>query len=459
MAGLVRDPEETRLQPPEDFLQGKSYVQREIPFNFQTTRMQAEEERTDFNSAYSKTTSTQKCCFILSIIGFVWCFHIAGWTGMRDDIFQSYPETSVSSTATSSHFEQIQSELMEWIEQTQSNCSNQRILYYEIMGDGFANIHHFIGHLLLIAVSSNRRLLIEGQFTYFGQCPEHKSEAMDTNWHCVYNPMSHCPNPKRRSLKQRVYGMEDASQRSRIAMYFGDADQVSYKWEQLIWSDGIFHQQWFHSLDNLSIRSHIQWFIWNSLNNQSKEIVDRHPLFQHFASLRSRKQKYIAFHIRKSDNLRPVMRDFRVDGERVYSIQYFMEMMEEHIDVDDEQISTIFVCTDNSDIIEDIEQIYANQSRFDFVYNEKVRRNKQSQSEWTWFLNDLKDQDLWNVIVDIEVMRTADYLFGSATSNVYRLAMELNYATNWVQHQVQRDHGRYLQRIFTVDGVPWYQDP
>ena len=136
-----------------------------------------------------------------------------------------------------------------------------------------------------------------------------------------------------------------------------------------------------------------------------------------------------------------------------------MEMVEEHIDVDDEKISTIFVCTDNSNIIEDIERIYGNQSRFDFVYNEKVRRNTQSQSEWTWFLNDLKDQDLWNVIVDIEVMRTADYLFGSATSNVYRLAMELNYATNWVQHQVQRDHGRHSERIFSVDGVPWYQDP
>ena len=144
-------------------------------------------------------------------------------------------------------------------------------------------------HVVLIAVSSNRRLLIEGHFKYFGQCPEHKLESMDTNWHCVYDPVSWCSlsvneqRPKRRSLRQRVYGLKDAMQRRNVAEYFGDRNEVKYRWEPLVWSDGIFHQQWFHSVDNLLSRSHVQWF---------------------FASLRSRKQKYIVLHIQKSDNIR-----------------------------------------------------------------------------------------------------------------------------------------------------------
>ena len=136
-------------------------------------------------------------------------------------------------------------------------------------------------HVVLIAVSSNRRLLIEGHFKYFGQCPEHKLESMDTNWHCVYDPVSWCSlsvneqRPKRRSLRQRVYGLKDAMQRRNVAEYFGDRNEVKYRWEPLVWSDGIFHQQWFHSVDNLLSRSHVQWFIWNTLNGKSKGIVDR----------------------------------------------------------------------------------------------------------------------------------------------------------------------------------------
>ena len=47
-------------------------------------------------------------------------------------------------------------------------------------------------------------------------------------------------------------------------------------------------------------------------------------------------------------------RDCGTDGDRVYSIEYYMEMVAERIDVDDEQITAIFVYSDNTDILEDV---------------------------------------------------------------------------------------------------------
>merc|ERR1712053_23642 len=100
----------------------------------------------------------------------------------------------------------------------------------------------------------------------------------------------------------------------------------------------------------------------------------------------------------------------------------------------------IFVCTDNEQIIAEIDN---EQSQFEFVYNEKAKRNATS-AEFVWFLDQMKENDLWNIIIDIEMMRMSEYLIGSATSNVYRLAMELHFVEHWAENQ---NKAQYEQTI------------
>ena len=57
------------------------------------------------------------------------------------------------------------------------------------------------------------------------------------------------------------------------------------------------------------------------------------------------------------------------------------------------------------------------------------------------------------MLTDIELMRKADFVIGSMTSNVFRLVAELRAASPGSGHG-----GGLAQRAFSVD-VPWMQKP
>eukprot|EP01084_Bolivina_argentea_P312318 540708_1 len=367
---------------------------------------------------------------------------------------------------TKEYFQQIQNDFLNDIYETQHTCNNKRVLVFEIMGDGFSNIHHYIGHVLLIAVASNRKLFVYGNFKYYKECNDY---SLSNNWYCIYNSVSNCSmkdienkyiqkqlTNQRKLLKRdiwREWSLSNPFEHTLFNNYFGNENVIEYEWDPFIWTNGIFKQQWFNKFDNLFIRSHIQYFLWMSMNNKTMNIIHSNPIIKHIKSLKRNNEKYIAFHIRKSDNVKMSRKDFNVDGNKIYTMEYYMKIVEENIDINDSILTTIFVCTDNNEIIDNIDNKYRNNSKFKFIYNKNSKKN--ATSEWIWFLNDIEENDLWNIIIDTELMRLADYLIGSATSNVYRLGMELNYATNWVQNQLQNID---KQTIFSVD-VPWHQHP
>ena len=349
------------------------------------------------------------------------------------------------------YYRRIQDEFLENIARSQSNCTNDRVLLFEIFGDGFANIHHYIGHALLIALASNRRLHIYGNFKYFGGCNEFSSS---NNWHCIYNALNTCAlineqRIRRRQLRDRGISLRSQKQHKLFDHYFGKSTFVQYMIEKFVWSNGIFDQHWFHKFDALFVRSHVQYFIWSTMKNHTLSIINSNPMIKHVKALKQKGEKYISFHIRKTDNVEKVRKDFGIDADKVFSMSNYMKMVEEYVDVNG--VSTIFVCTDNSEIIESIRSDYDGKSKFNFLYNENAKRNV--TSEWIWFLDDIQQSDLWNIIIDVEMMRFSDYLIGSATSNVYRLGMELNYVENWAKNQIVDE-----QTIFSVD-IPWIQDP
>eukprot|EP01084_Bolivina_argentea_P010173 18949_1 len=301
------------------------------------------------------------------------------------------------------YHQKIQNEFLSDIDYTQSNCLNDRFLLFPMeFGDGFANIHHYIGEALLVSISTNRTLYLYGNFKYYGQC---KNYSLSNNWYCIYDSFTNCRMPQhikhiiteKLSNKQRRLTTNDGTLKASFQnylyrIYFGDEKIIEYSIKQFGWKDGIFNQKWFNKFDNVFIRSHIQYYIWMKMNKNTKNILNSNPLIKQIKELHNTNEKYIAFHFRKTDNIMDVYHGFGIIADDIFSMEYYMNIVRDNIDMND-NLNTIFVCTDSIEIIEDIQNNYEknNNNKWHFVYN--VESKRVSTSERVWFLNDINDNE------------------------------------------------------------------
>ena len=138
----------------------------------------------------------------------------------------------------------------------------------------------------------------------------------------------------------------------------------------------------------------------------------------------------------------------------------------------DKSVDTIFVCTDSDEVIDEIERYTTsilNRNEWKFIFNkDSLRASKEVGSSFVWFLQNKKSGDaevadgidddtiekqgtkepIWDIILDIELLKHADYLVGSMISNVFRLGAELNFAHNPTPEN----------NVWSLD-IPWFQDP
>ena len=181
-------------------------------------------------------------------------------------------------------------------------------------------------------------------------------------------------------------------------------------------------------------------------------------------------EPYMAFHVRFTDNIYHLQRDFGRNATITRSFSQFMKIAQSirhrHLQQQNPsssslssssptRIQKIFVATDNKDIIlnEVLAQNNNNKNNkwdgWDFIFQKNVQRS--NSTNFMWFKNGRSTAGP-SIATDLEVMRSADYLVGSFQSNVYRLATELNTAYHVSKYPIN------MHRHYSVD-VEWYEDP
>ena len=118
--------------------------------------------------------------------------------------------------------------------------------------------------------------------------------------------------------------------------------------------------------------------------------------------------------------------------------------MSNRIKVLDTSIDTIYVATDNENIITTIrkwQQQHVSED-FNFVFNDDVRRMDNGQ-QWEWMFQG--HVDTFSILLDLVLFKEAQYIVGSQTSNVFRLATALN----------AFHHRNDKKRAYEIDSWQW----
>eukprot|EP01084_Bolivina_argentea_P142045 249566_1 len=294
--------------------------------------------------------------------------------------------------------QQMKDEFLQFIAESQSNCSNPKIILLELFGDDIGEIYHFIGTALQTAIASNRILHI---ISNNENCD---NKSLINSFKCIHKPITNC------SINKNIdttFQYPIHPEFSFYRYYLNNKDNITYfnniTWYEILsrrskcqWFTGIFNSNWFGKYGNVFIRSFVQYYIWMSLNHKTKQFINK--------QIESQKhENVIAIYVETKDN---------IEFER-------------------------------NSFLKTLEDDGINVSNYDIVI---ISNNSNSFSKWQ--LNDLYD-----VMIGIEMLRVADYMSGSAKLNVFRLGMELNFATNWIHYDYHSQ-----QTAFSVN-IPWIQDP
>jgi len=247
---------------------------------------------------------------------------------------------------------------------------------------------------------------------------------------------------------------------------------------------------WERSMGRFWVRSQISHYLWNYMTpDLQQESNSRRPKTKTM-------EPYIGFHIRYSDNIRDLERDFGRSAFKTRHFSHFMEIAE-RIRSRSPKVKTIYLATDNQEMIaashnytdrwnfvlqeaNDVPRVEHTNTTFDEpeINATKTKKEKKSHNDddsntlplnttnttnsteeeeeeevnddlpkLEWFVKS-HQQNVGAIVADLEMLRRANYLVGSFQSNVYRLAAELNSAYH---------HGKE-KRIYAVD-IEWYEDP
>ena len=379
--------------------------------------------------------------------------------------------TKLSSTTTSPHHAaaaaleyqiQLQTEFQDLIHRNQhpQDCQKRRILLTARRPerlDGFCLELQWWGRHLQAGVALDRTFVFRDNFVSAYAPPDCQWSTINmTNvqnqWECLFQPISNCTEASVQgggvdTVEGTVVGsygiINHDFSRFFHSGYYGNKRIVdSLKagprggWPT---ADSIEH--WERAMGRFWIRAQMVHFMWKPSVGLQSEMDKRLPR----AKLLDAQTPFIGMHIRFTDNVANLWKDFGRDANATRSLTHFMDIAQEIRTKTG--ISTIYLATDSIKTMQQLQD--SKYPEWTFVVQDDVPRS--SGTEWTWFRNS-RASSAAAIATDIEVLRRADYLIGSFQSNVYRLAAELNTAYNFDKYPFQMDRHR------SVD-VAWYEDP
>ena len=364
----------------------------------------------------------------------------------------------------------VQNAFQELIHQNQHppDCVNGRIITtatpWDIM-DGFTLETQYMGRYLMVAMASNRTLVIQDSWTsaYVPTDCQWSTLTMNAanlnNWTCLYQPASNCTtnllaqagggNKLVPSNLPSGYGIKVSARTEFLEnTYYGPTRVVEFgekvvQAKELELTDIIPY--WEQLMGRFWIRAQMVHYLWRPSQGLQSEIDQRLP----HDLLRSN-EKFIAFHVRFSDNRQDLMKFWGRSAQQTRALERFMgianQIREENPDLD---LKTIYLATDSNEKVREARNRHSDS--WNIVIQESVKRSRGKAHQYMWF-KDQRGTSASAIATDVEVMRRADFLVGSYQSNVFRLSTELNLA-----HHA----GKYLRskkRFYTVD-IEWYEDP
>lgn len=180
--------------------------------------------------------------------------------------------------------------------------------------------------------------------------------------------------------------------------------------------------------------SQIMGYVWRLRPNVVR-LVNANPLWKQLQG-----KKYMAFHVRVTDNSGTLK--FHGLPAAIYSFKHFMELAEKVKREHNPTLDTIYIAADhfNATVLTPYDK-----GTWTFVYNKDVSaawKDGTDKKKHEYYLNNPHTMD---VLTDIEIMKKAQFIFGSHTSNYFKLAAELNYFY----------HDDRIKRFFEVDRIPW----
>jgi hypothetical protein len=348
------------------------------------------------------------------------------------------------------------------------SCADRRILFYHppVFGrpnlDGFTLELQMMGRFLQVAVATDRTLVLPDNF----QSAYASLECTNSSsWNCLYHPLSECTHQtalpvKTKLNRERIQRNIPASLTVTASLgiihdnnhdgspYF---DTKYYGTKRIIDEDPYWLgdpssnvdriDSWERRMGRFWIRSQLAHYLWKPSFDLESQMQPRMPGIS---------SRYIGMHVRFSDNIGSLERDFGRNATVTRSVHHYMKIADTIRSQTD--ISTLYVATDSTNVLEELHRYNIRHARDKWtlhVQNGKVERT--DGQDWTWF-KDTRGSSAAAVATDVELLRQADYLIGSFQSNVYRLVAELNTAYH------VNNYPWSMHRHYTVDNE-WYEDP
>jgi hypothetical protein len=357
-----------------------------------------------------------------------------------------------------------------------SDCRTARALYqkrHDRKDSGFTCLIHVMSRVLVVAVATHRTLVIANDWrslyeppncTYF-ETPNGTVQQRGF-YECLWEPISPCTDQdmvdRNTTLTTKVTNatldgrwVKDEitpsagiiPQRPRSTyfdvMYYG-SDRVveapSWPWKLPNTRNIDVIPDWERRFGRFWIRAQVAHYMWRPNPTFYEEIVARMPTTIEPGT------PFIGFHVRYTDNIKDLARDFARDATITRNFQRFMDIAEHVRKEVNPSLHTIYLATDNPDIIK--HSTLQTQNNWTFVVQANVERT--TSIKFFWYGRG-RSKAAAGVATDVEMLRRADFLVGSFQSNVYRLAAELNLA------YLSDKYPWSMQRHYSVD-VEWYED-
>jgi len=348
------------------------------------------------------------------------------------------------------------------------------------VGEGFTSMSHWIGLYILFGLFTQRtvypvgvlyvdwssELQHGGAEAPFPYCP---STADRHDWFCMFNTsLAKCdPRVSTPSCKDSPVQMveEDQEYGYRFVDSVGSSLQhtaqlrsamrIEVAHPQDLAPAGILYTptgvdlQKYVEMGNFWLLSAVQYWLWR-LRDDLNQMISNHAVSKSLTG-----KRYIGMHIRHTDNKDAISLVWGLKNAYIPMDKFLKHaeaIRQQHPDV-----NTIFLATDSDFIVSQMEQMKPNLLKrgWTIVLNEDAFRSNATQgSKLDWFVQYRQSMG-FDIVLDVDTLKRADFLIGSMISNVFRLGVELNHA-----HRIflGTDQDCTSQRYYSVD-VPWYADP
>ena len=345
--------------------------------------------------------------------------------------------------------------------QRPSSCKCVRAYNYDdhVM-DGFALQVQALGRDLGRALASGRALVFDPKWSF-----PYVPETCDGGWACLFEPISTCTlQTATRESKSacahayhqwRVHAHEQGIDFSRTHSGFFDvalhgparvvnATEVNGGMHAVVGS-------WERRLGKFWVRSQLAHYLWRLASPFAQALADV-DVIQAVRKLENSSQPYIGFHIRYTDNVASLWKDFGRNATVTRDFDRFMAHANS-VRRQDRRLRHIFISTDSSEMIRASQASQWAAQGWSFLVQQDVPRRTLDKSGMMWY-RDLRSSEALHVAADIEGLRRADYLVGSFQSNVYRLATQLNAAYHRAKYPTS------VERMYAIEPeIEWYEDP